>query len=146
VRTDIQKQPQAAREDVPTPLAAKPLEGMPILLVEDHPPTRRATARLLAGFGAIVLQAETGNEALQMLREKSPRVLLLDLMLPDIDGSEVLKFLRESPNRSLRLIFAVSGDVTPERAEQVKGLGANDLIPKPVNIEHLVRRISAEVA
>jgi signal transduction histidine kinase/CheY-like chemotaxis protein len=134
-----------SRKDLSARLPSKPLAGMPILLVEDHVPTRRATARLLKEFGATVLQAETGNDAMKMLREESPQVLLLDLMLPDIDGSEVLKFLLQSPNRSLRLIFAVSGDVTPERAEQVKSLGANDLIPKPVNIEHLVRRISAEL-
>jgi DNA-binding response OmpR family regulator len=92
-----------------------------------------------------VLQAETGNDAKQLLRAESPEVLLLDLMLPDIDGSEVLKFLKESPNQSLRRIFAVSGDVSPERAEQVKSLGADDLIPKPVDIEGLVRRITANI-
>lgn len=126
--------------------AQKPLNGRTILLVEDHDPTRRATARLLLGMGAEVLQADTGQGALQMLQTKSPDALLLDLMLPDIDGSEVLKFLRQTPKPSLQHIFAVSGDVTPERIAQIKDLGAEDLIPKPVDINRLVQRLRPDIA
>jgi signal transduction histidine kinase/ActR/RegA family two-component response regulator len=130
----------------PTGAAPRPLTGLQILLVEDHHPTRRATARLLASAGATVIQAETGTAAIHLLRHESPHVLLLDLMLPDIDGSEVLKSLRTRRPESLRTIFAVSGDCTDRRAEQVKALGADGLIPKPVNIHTLVQRLASAAA
>jgi signal transduction histidine kinase/ActR/RegA family two-component response regulator len=119
------------------------LAALRVLLVEDHDTTRRATARLLASEGAIVAQAATGREAIHLLAHESPDVLLLDLMLPDIDGSDVLRHLQEARPASLRCVLAVSGDVTEARAAQVKCLGADALVPKPVDVEHLVRMIES---
>ncbi|HEX8523985.1 MAG TPA: ATP-binding protein [Tepidisphaeraceae bacterium] len=138
-----------------TPPAVKPLDpsrahhgrlaGLRILLVEDHEMTRRATAKVLASEGATVIQAEHGRAALQILAHDFPQVLLLDLMLPDIDGSEILRKLRTQRPASLKCMLAVSGDVSPARIDEVKALGAQDLIPKPVDIDHLVNTINANI-
>ena len=96
------------------PQVSNRLQGSRILLVEDHDLTRRAAATLLAAHGADAFQAPTGRSALQLLQHESPSVLLLDLMLPDMDGTEILRELRESHPASLRCILAVSGDARPD--------------------------------
>jgi signal transduction histidine kinase/ActR/RegA family two-component response regulator len=135
------------RETLPLPPLAPrdptALQGLRILLVEDHDVTREATSLLIASMGAIVSQARTGREALQLLNHDPHEVMLLDLNLPDIHGTEILRRLQISRPIELRHIFAVSGDVRPERIAEVKFLGADDLIPKPLGIEVLLAALHA---
>jgi signal transduction histidine kinase/CheY-like chemotaxis protein len=121
--------------------AGASLGGLHVLLVEDHDVTRRTTAKLLAGAGAIVTQARTGREALYLLDKGEHQVLLLDLMLPDIDGSEVLRSLQANRPAALRCALVVSGDVRPYRVQQVKALGADDLLAKPLAMSDLLRSL-----
>ncbi|WP_193213570.1 ATP-binding protein [Luteolibacter marinus] len=114
-----------------------PLEGVRILLVEDHDTARQVTAELLGTEGALVSQAANGRQALHMLEESDPEILLLDLNLPDFDGTEILKSLQVKRPGALQSVFVVTGDVRPERVEEVKLLGADELIAKPVTIEKL---------
>jgi CheY-like chemotaxis protein len=90
----------------------------------------------------VVLTAENGREALQLLAHETPEILLLDLMLPDLDGSEILRSLLTTRKESLRHIFAVSGDVSAARLEQVTSLGADALIAKPISIASLIRTLA----
>ena len=62
---------------------------------------------------------------------------MLDLNLPDFDGTEILRSLRNSKPERLRCVLVVSGDVRPARIEEVKALGAQDLLPKPVSLERI---------
>ena len=118
------------------------LAGLRILLVEDHDMTRRAVAQLLADAGAIVSQARTGREGLHLLAHGPHHVILLDLMLPDMDGADVLKQVQADRPRELRAILVISGDVREARAEEVRRLGACELVPKPVSAPHLLRTIA----
>jgi len=113
------------------------LEGLSILLVEDHDVARTATAALLSAEGASVSEARTGREAVQLLATDRHEILLLDLNLPDFDGTEILKSLQAARPEKLEHIMVVTGDVRPERIEEVKALGARELIPKPVSIEKI---------
>jgi len=129
-------------EMVETPKGdAGTLRDVRVLLVEDHDVTRRAASRLLATRGATVLEARTGREALHLLLHDQPDVLLLDLMLPDADGTDILKHLKLNRPASLRCVLAVSGDVRDARRKEVKDLGAYDLIAKPLDIQHLLNAI-----
>ena len=85
--------------------------------------------------------AVDARDGLRAIATYRPQVLLLDMMLPDMDGREVLKELQAQPSKSLRCVLAVSGDVTEKRLQEVKALGADDLVPKPVNVGTLVARI-----
>jgi two-component system OmpR family response regulator len=126
-----QQQPQQ-------PPAAQRLAGLRVLLVEDHEATRTAFSRLLAAQGANVATASDGREGLQQLGHHPPDVMLLDLMLPDMDGREVLRRLAENRPASLKCLLAVSGDVSEERRDEVAALGADALVAKPLQIAELV--------
>jgi signal transduction histidine kinase len=122
--------------------ASSPLVGLHILLVEDHFITRRTMSQLLTAEGAVVSEAATGREALHFLAHGLHDVMLLDLNLPDIDGSEVLKSLCGQRPERLKKILVVSGDVRAERIEEVKSLGADNLIPKPLSIDRILEGIN----
>lgn len=119
------------------------LQGASILLVEDHEVARETTAKLLEAEGAKVNTAETGRDAIRMLTRGDYEILLLDLNLPDFEGTEILRSLQAAKPKSLRCVLVVTGDVRPERIAEVKALGANDLLPKPVNMERLRKALAA---
>jgi CheY-like chemotaxis protein/anti-sigma regulatory factor (Ser/Thr protein kinase) len=117
------------------------LKGLRILLVEDHASTRRATSQLLSERGASVTEAADAASALRLLHESRPQVLLLDMMLPDADGTEVLSAIRRNPPASLQRILILTGDMAPERLEQVRQLGVDALLPKPIDLPMLLHHL-----
>jgi signal transduction histidine kinase len=127
---------------VPAPPSGA-LSGLRVLLVEDHPTTREGTARILASEGASVIEAADAASALSALAVESPDALLLDMMLPDLDGREILKAVREKRPGSLRSVFVLTGDLTSERLEEVRRLGADGLIGKPISVSQLVDALAA---
>jgi CheY-like chemotaxis protein/anti-sigma regulatory factor (Ser/Thr protein kinase) len=122
---------------VPAPPSGA-LSGLRVLLVEDHPTTREGTARILVSEGASVIEAADATSALSALAVESPHALLLDMMLPDLDGREILKAVREKRPSSLKSVFVLTGDLTSERLEEVRLLGADGLIGKPISVSQLV--------
>lgn len=120
----------------------KQLAGLRVLLVEDHSFTRRATTHLLSSHGAEVIEAADGHSALRLLYESRPQVLLLDMKLPDLDGAEVLKAIRNRRPESLKNVLVLTGDTTTDRAEEVRQLGADALIPKPIDFARLISQMS----
>jgi CheY-like chemotaxis protein/anti-sigma regulatory factor (Ser/Thr protein kinase) len=122
-----------------------------ILLVEDHEVTRLAVAHLLRRQGAKIIEAATVAAALDRLADSQPQVILLDMMLPDADGREVLRHLQQQGRpSSLQTVLVLTGDVTPERAEEVTRLGADGLLHKPIDpaavVDFLCRRQQAALA
>jgi len=114
------------------------LKGLRVLLIEDHDLTRTATRELLTAEGGEVLEAPTGKVAMQILKNERPQVILIDLMLPDTDGIEILKEVRSNPPQDLLATFVLSGDITESRRERVKELGADGFLEKPLDSEKLL--------
>ena len=114
------------------------LAGMRILLVEDHHATRDSTARILRSEGAVVLEASDAKAGLDELRQGQVDVLLLDMMLPDIDGREVLRAMQGDRPANMKALLVLTGDLTPERLDEVKRLGGDALIGKPIDIDQLI--------
>src|SRR5690606_23504392 len=85
--------------------------------------------------------AEDGRAALRHLRHAMHDDVLLDLMLPDMDGREILRHPPDQRPQRLKCILAVSGDVSEARRAGGEALGASRLIAKPVAMDQLVRRI-----
>lgn len=83
--------------------------------------------------------ARDGAETLDLLRKTHPKVLLLDLVMPGVDGFEVLRRIASEDNRPSVFVISALGDT--EIAKQALELGANDYFVKPVNMKAVVSRI-----
>jgi signal transduction histidine kinase/CheY-like chemotaxis protein len=114
------------------------LRGMRILLVEDHAPTRSATHQLLQRQGAQITEAANGVQAIESARQFDPHVLLLDMMLPDMIGTDVLRQIRDNHPVSLRSVIIMTGDVTEERIREIQNLGVTAFLPKPIHVADLI--------
>jgi PAS domain S-box-containing protein len=110
----------------------------PILIVEDDHHSRRSLTRLLEHAGYTVTAVSDGNAALEAVKKSPPTVVLLDLMLPGIDGVEVLRRLRKGFNRDALPVIVLSGDVLGERSAQLRALDVSGLLTKPVDFDELL--------
>jgi two-component system, OmpR family, phosphate regulon response regulator PhoB len=118
--------------------------GQPtVLLVEDEPSQREVLSYNLESEGFRVLQAENGEEALMMVGEGAPDLILLDWMLPNVSGIEVCRRLKLRPETRGVPIIMLSA--RSEEVDRVRGLetGADDYIIKPYSVIELVARVRA---
>lgn len=111
-----------------------------ILVVDDEPQLRRAMKATLTDLGYSVIEAKTGEEALQTLRAESPDLILLDLNMPGIGGLETCRGVRETSDVP---IIVLSVRNTERDKVQVLDAGANDYVTKPFGIQELLARIRA---
>ena len=111
-----------------------------VLVVEDETTLLETLAYNLARQGYEVLTAENGNQALQVAREAQPDLIILDVMLPGIDGFEVCRILRKE--MSVPILMLTARD---EEVERVVGLevGADDYMTKPFSMRELIARVKA---
>jgi two-component system cell cycle response regulator CtrA len=112
-----------------------------ILLVEDDLTAAHGLSLVLKGFGAIVEHAATGEEALGLTRHYEYDIVLLDLILPDVKGYEVVRRMRILRNDTPVLIL--SGLSRPQAKVKGLSLGADDFITKPFNASELLARVQA---
>ncbi|MEZ4541946.1 MAG: response regulator transcription factor [Chloroflexota bacterium] len=111
-----------------------------VLLVEDDPTLRETVAYNLSRQGYEVLTADNGYDALETARRGQPDLLLLDVMLPGIDGFEVCRLLRREMSLPILMLTARSDEV-----DRVVGLemGADDYLTKPFSMRELMARVKA---
>lgn len=109
----------------------------PILLVEDDPYSRRTLVRLLEREGYQVVAAETGPEALARIEAQVPSLVLLDLMLPGLDGGQVLRKLRDRWNDEQLPVVILTGDLLAGRTQELQTLDVNGILAKPVELGDL---------
>lgn len=114
---------------------------MRVLLVEDDPSTAKAIELSLASEGIICDTTELGEEGLEIGRMYDYDIIILDLMLPDIDGYEVLRRFRAAKiNTPILILSGLSG---PDQKIKGLGYGADDYLTKPFSMEELLLRVSA---
>jgi len=111
-----------------------------ILIVEDDPNIVDLIRSNLAVRGYDVIVAGDGRRALALLETEGPEIILLDLMLPDIDGFDLCRQVRERSNVGVIVVSARGGDRDKVAA---LNLGADDYMTKPFSIEELLARIAA---
>jgi len=111
-----------------------------ILVVDDEPQLRRAMKATLTDLGYSVLEAKTGEEALQKLRTDSPDLILLDLNMPGIGGLETCRAIRETSDIP---VIVLSVRNTERDKVQALDAGADDYVTKPFGIQELLARIRA---
>ncbi len=116
-----------------------------LLLIEDDFDVAEMLQVYFTAQGYETLNALSGKEGIAMARAKSPNLILLDVMLPDMDGFDVCKSLRTTPlTKYIPIIFLTQRD---RRADKVAGLelGADDYITKPFDIEELKLRVQGAI-
>ena len=111
-----------------------------ILIVDDEAAIVRLVRVKLETDGYAVLTASRGEEALRLLEADRPDLVILDLMMPEMDGTETLRNIRSRSQVPVIMLTALSSD-----REKLKGLerGADDFITKPFNPDELVARVAA---
>lgn len=111
-----------------------------VLVVDDEPGIRRVLRGYLEADGLAVLEATDGEEALSLVRRSAPDLVLLDVMLPGIDGLEVLRRLRTFSD-----VYVVLVTARTEEMDKLIGLavGADDYVTKPFSPREVVARVRA---
>jgi DNA-binding response OmpR family regulator len=117
------------------------MTGERILIVEDERDVARGLEYALQQEGFTVFCAETGQQALELARTQDPKLILLDIRLPDISGFDVCRVLRQEGKRQPILMLTA----LDEPLDKVLGLelGADDYVVKPYNLRELIARIRA---
>ena len=109
-----------------------------ILIVDDEPGIVKFLKLKLEIAGFKVITSNSGQEALKLIENDMPDIMLLDIFMPGMDGFEVLRELRKHSNLPVIVLSARSSI-----AEQALSLGANDFIAQPFNQEEVIKRIKA---
>jgi CheY-like chemotaxis protein len=122
---------------------AKPrASGRKALVVDDSPLICEVVRIALGGAGWDVETVSSGDEALHAARGAPPDVILLDVVMPGLDGPQTLARLRDDPvTSSIPVIFATAKD-RPEEQEQLGQLGAAGVIAKPFDMARLAEQVS----
>ncbi len=112
-----------------------------ILCVDDDPDLREILTMSLQDVGGFVLQAcGSGKEAIEKAPAFDPQLILLDVMMPGMDGPETLTALRRDPRLAKAVVVFITAKVRPEDKAHLMDLGAVDVIAKPFDPMHLHRR------
>ena len=114
--------------------------GLKALIVDDEPAVRRFLRTSLEPRGYLVTEASNGHEAVEMVAHSKPDVILLDMGLPDLDGVEVTRILREWCSIPILIL-----SVRESEADKVAALdaGADDYLTKPFGLNELLARLRA---
>ena len=123
----------------------KPMTGAAqanILLVDDRPDKILALETILSPLGQRILKANSGEEALRILLNEEAAVIVLDVMMPGMDGFETAKLIRERESTGdIPIIFVSALDATNERVNRAYALGAVDYVPGPSSPDALRAKV-----
>jgi two-component system KDP operon response regulator KdpE len=114
------------------------MSGPRILAVDDEPEILRTLRMILTGHGYDLVTVETGEAALDAIAHRIPDVILLDLMLPGVDGLEVIRQVRQRSSVPIIVLSARGEELTKVEALD---LGADDYLSKPFGVKELLARV-----
>jgi CheY-like chemotaxis protein len=119
----------------------------PAILIDDNEDNRYTLQLLLESDGHLRLTtASGGHEAVALLAREKFSLVLLDLMMPDLKGEEVLKIIKGNPDTRDVSVVVLSADTDTEMISKCIEIGADDYLPKPFNPTILRARVSSERA
>jgi DNA-binding response OmpR family regulator len=128
-----------------TRMVEQPARLPQIMVVDDDADTVSILARHLQREGFVAIEAASGAECIKLAREHPVDVILLDLMMPEMDGFQVCRKLKENPSTAdIPVIMVTARDDLDARAEGMR-LGVSDFLAKPVFRRQLANRIRAQL-
>ena len=116
-----------------TSAARQPL----VLVVDDNEDNLSLLAFLVEQLDCTILTAPDGKTALDLVGSQQPSLILLDMMLPDLDGLEVLARIRENPATAKIPVIAVTAMARQQDRDRILSAGCNEYVTKPYNVDHL---------
>lgn len=132
-----------SKTDTPSTTSGKALPTL--LLVDDSPAIHRLMAVKLKNEGIDFLAAYSGSEALEMAAEFNPALVILDVNMPEMDGFEVLRAMKENPQTHDIPVIMLSGSDDSKDKVRCFELGAMDYVTKPFQVAELRARIAAAI-
>ncbi|MDC4223883.1 MAG: response regulator [Candidatus Manganitrophus sp.] len=116
-----------------------------ILIVDDNEDSCQVFTRFLRKEGYEVILASDGDEGLQKIEQSRPDLVLLDVMLPGINGFEVCRRVKNNPSLRSIPIFIITAGIDPALQEQGLNVGAEELLSKPVRQPDLILKIRSHL-
>jgi chemosensory pili system protein ChpA (sensor histidine kinase/response regulator) len=123
-----------------------PVKTPTVLVVDDSLTVRKVTCRLLEREGCDVLIAKNGTEAVSILKESIPDVMLIDLEMPKMNGFELIKNIRNNPRTAAIPVIIISSRTAEKHQKIAKDLGVNVFLGKPYKEEELLSHLADFVA
>lgn len=124
--------------------SAAPSLSSTVLVVDDNKDAVDIVARLLAHNGITALRAYSGQECLEIVRSHAVDVIVLDVMMPGMDGLEVCQHLKELPSPPPVILLTAKDDMATRSAGMA--LGVSEFMVKPVNNRDLIDRIKTQLS
>jgi CheY-like chemotaxis protein len=115
--------------------------GELILIVEDNEKNRKLVRDVLQVKGYQTIETETGEEGLQLAREKSPALILMDIQLPGIDGITALKQLRADPQIQGIPVMAVTASAMTHNRQTILAAGFDGYQSKPISVKDFLEEV-----
>lgn len=113
-----------------------------ILVIEDNERNRRLVRDVLTFKGYAIIEAETGEEGVRLAQERHPRLILMDIRLPGIDGVEALRRLRAHPTTRGTPVLAMTASVMTEDRQKILEAGFEGYQSKPINVTDFVAAVA----
>ena len=117
------------------------MAGEPLLVVDDNPQNLKLARVLLSGEGFDVRTAVDAEDALQVLATFTPRIILMDLQLPGMDGLSLTRQLKADPATKSIVVIALTAHAMKGDAEKARAAGCDGYVTKPIDTEALPRLI-----
>ncbi|HRV92242.1 MAG TPA: response regulator [Anaerolineae bacterium] len=138
--------PEAANRIEPVESDQRPIVGyqgqrLKILIADDNPENRELLAAILRPLGFEIVEAVNGVEALDRAVTLQPDLVLLDLVMPELGGLEVVRRIRQNPDLKEVVVIAISASAFEQTRQESLIAGCHDLITKPFNLDELLDRL-----
>ena len=114
-----------------------------VLVVDDEKMTRDLLRLMLKGTGFTIFEAEDGYVALEQIEAHMPDIMILDVMMPGLDGLSVCQKVRSEPKTANMPVIMLSAKTTPTAIQDGLDAGANRYLTKPVGFKELLSNIEA---
>ena len=118
------------------------MAGEPILIVDDNPTNLKLARVLLTGVGYEVRTAEDAEAALRVLDSFTPRLILMDIQLPGIDGLELTRRLKLDPLRRDIVVVALTAYAMKGDEERMLAAGCDGYITKPIDVDRMIADVA----
>jgi DNA-binding response OmpR family regulator len=117
-------------------------KNIKVLIVDDEPNILLSLEFLMKKEGFIVFIARDGEEAFDIIKRERPRIVLLDIMMPKVDGYEVCRFIKQNAETAETKVVFLSAKSKEADIEKGYSVGADLYIPKPFSTRDLVKKVN----